>query len=175
VLLQLSYSWCLLGWVLTFLRFTTDKPSPTTVVMIFQTVAKLINFDAKYKSIFQEAGLLHMLINLLKQFHVKNFARTSDVLGTPPVTQSESTTIALVPSPPPTTDTDLTSESGAHYTVVMDCITLLLEGVSENVRIFRESGCTRMLYSFVHSKEARPGALSVLQQLVQQDADQNQG
>ena len=46
-----------------------DRPSSSTVVLIFQTVTKLVNFDTKYKQIFQEAGMLHMLLALLKSFH----------------------------------------------------------------------------------------------------------
>jgi len=169
-----------------------------TVILIFQTVAKLINFDAKYKTIFQEAGLLHMLINLLKQFYLKNFNAHNN--SDAPETEGYS---PLTPRSPKLhftlqhklveegSDESLPGDEGSNYTVVMDCIALLLEGQSsychfsvrnlkcvlsgipENVRIFKDSNviaeskgssinAIEMLQHFVYSKETRPGILQVL-------------
>ena len=113
---------------------TTDNPSPMTVILIFQTVAKLINFDAKYKTIFQEAGLLHMLINLLKQFYLKNFKASSDDAQehegrSPIMLRSPKLHFTLQHKPTEEgSEGSLPGDEGSNYTVVMDCIALLLEG-----------------------------------------------
>jgi hypothetical protein len=179
------------------------------VVLIFQTITKLVNFDVKYKQIFQEAGLLHMLINLLKQFHTQfqtDYALESstDACTTatesrslappPPITTSPAVSPALaIPrskharnisissmldldenmslSPtarvPKTLATTMSATTPGRpvdeepmpklvsYTVTADCITVLLDNVPENSRIFREAGCVQILFDLVCNRETR--------------------
>ena len=179
------------------------------MVLIFQTITKLVNFDVKYKQIFQEAGLLHMLINLLKQFHTQFLGEANTESDEDPSvaatsvtttdtgdgddstkTQGASTAMAIprrpkhsrvisissmldldenlsLPSPPhsrthvprqaPTPGAPEEDEPPilTSYTVTTDCITVLLDNVPENARIFRESGCVQILFALVCNKETR--------------------
>eukprot|EP01113_Clastostelium_recurvatum_P033194 TRINITY_DN4361_c0_g1_i1.p1 TRINITY_DN4361_c0_g1~~TRINITY_DN4361_c0_g1_i1.p1 ORF type:complete len:3468 (+),score=1121.67 TRINITY_DN4361_c0_g1_i1:47-10450(+) len=127
-----------------------DNPSSTSVVLIFQTVTKLVNFDQNYKAIFREAGMLDMLIKLLQKSHnvMADHTGTAD-------------TSAL-----------LSIES---YTVIMDCIALLTEDQVDNIKIVREWGCVDVLLSLVHHVPTRPGALRVLQQMIKHDPEQVHG
>ena len=153
------------------------KPSATTVSLIFQTVSKLVNFDKKYKQILQEAGLLHMLLTLLKQYH----SQLSDVLNDPPVLQWKgldllNNQIEIEEEDSQTKQIQIKKASNsfeqpsiAIYTVAMDCIGLLLHGVPENIYIFRTSGCAVLLYSLLYNQDTRTIALRILQELIEDD------
>jgi hypothetical protein len=80
-------------------------------VLIYQTAAKLVNFDQRYRHIFREVGLLDMLLNLL------GFA------------YEEAQKLNLV---------ELDAAKAASLAVVLDCTAILIEDREENVRILRE-------------------------------------
>ena len=163
----------------------SGSPSSSTVVLIFQTVTKLVNFDTNYRKIFQEAGLLHMLLALLKRWdrlfisfgaesltffllcryyaalttideerRTMSFVLTSEAKSGDDADSVNQCTVTSAEHLPPTV---------ATYTVVMDCISLLLEGQPENVRIFRDADCTEILFSLFYNQETRPAALRVMQ------------
>ena len=117
-----------------------DRPSSSTVVLIFQTVTKLVNFDTKYKQIFQEAGMLHMLLALLKSFHGQFLASK----GIPSDADGDRDEVG-----------DVDDSPIATFTVTMDCITLLLDNMPENIRIFRESGCAPILFALLYHDDTR--------------------
>ena len=49
------------------INFPADSPSSSTLLLIFHTISKLVNFDPRYKNILRESGLLDMLVKLLKR------------------------------------------------------------------------------------------------------------
>jgi hypothetical protein len=60
----------LIGFILFFpllpgLIYPLDSPSSSTLLLIFHTITKLVNFDMRYKNILRESGLLDMLVKLL--------------------------------------------------------------------------------------------------------------
>ena len=46
-----------------------ENPSHDVVEHIHRVVNKLVSFDPLYKKIFQEAGMLVMLVSLMKRYH----------------------------------------------------------------------------------------------------------
>lgn len=44
------------------------RPHMNIFVLLFQTVTKLVNYEAKYRKILQETGLLDVLINHMKKY-----------------------------------------------------------------------------------------------------------
>jgi hypothetical protein len=79
--------------------------------LIYQTVAKLVAFDSRYKNIYREVGLLDMLINLLQHTYDK-YSKT-DI-------------------------TELDTETHALCCVSLECLQLLIEEKEENTTILRE-------------------------------------
>ena len=114
------------------------NPSLSTLSLIYQVTSKLINFNPTYRKIFQEAGLLHMLIALIKQY-------------SPFILENS---------------TDFSYES---FQVTMKCTSLILHKNIDNVKIFRDSGCPALLFSFLKNDEARQSSLIVINELIDSD------
>lgn len=89
-----------------------DNPSANTVILIYQTAAKLVNFDQRYKHIFREVGLLDMLMNVLSHEYDQLQRNTNNN----ELDQSKASTLA----------------------VILDCISVLIEDRDENGKILRE-------------------------------------
>ena len=178
----------------------SDEPPPfTTVLLVYQTVNKLVNFEPKYKKIFQEAGLLLMLMNLLKDhfavflhhqsslillshgnFHYELIAATEGGAngscgGTGSDKRSAVVKTILAKEWTPLSEEDLKNRV-ACFTVVMDTLSLLLDGVEENVNIFRMGGCRSILFCLLQGqKKLRMKAAVILKYLLRSKSSLQQG
>ncbi|CAN8019431.1 unnamed protein product, partial [Ixodes persulcatus] len=112
------------------------------------TLANIVQHNAVFKDVYREVGLLEVLVTCLHRYATVLKEAFPD---------GEAEPIAKVPIP---------EEQQRMGSLVMETLTVLLNGNSNNAGVFRECGGARCAHNLVPYRLCRQQALGVVQQLV---------
>src|SRR3990167_8341288 len=167
----------------------TKNPKQSIIILINQTVKKLIEFDQRYQKILQEAGLLHMLITLLKQTHkqLTIITNTTERTDNPPIfidfidKQTENNENNETEKKEENQNTGEETgeeekgeeegkeeEKGVNFhtmTIWMEMINCLLKDNCDNILIFKLNGGIQLVFNLLYHRNTRNISLSILQDI----------
>jgi hypothetical protein len=148
---------------------------------LHHTMMVMIKYDPAFRVVLNKTGLLDILTLLLRRFHL--FATSS--AGAPQRKDDDS---SLRNSDKRQSGASMRKKSrkanqlqplpltSTQYSVLMDMLGLLLQDCSYNVEQFKEKDALRILYDLIlASSSARPGALKVLTQTIQDAGSEREG
>uniref|UniRef100_H0V8H3 WD repeat and FYVE domain-containing protein 3 n=1 Tax=Cavia porcellus TaxID=10141 RepID=H0V8H3_CAVPO len=118
-------------------------------IVAMRTLLKFTRHDHIFKDVFREVGLLEVMVNLLHKYAalLKDPAQALHEQGDPRNNSS--------------------AEDQKHLALlVMETLTVLLQGSTTNAGIFREFGGARCAHNIVRYPQCRQHALMTIQQLV---------
>jgi len=145
-----------------------DQP---LVASIHATVLVLIKYDAQFRAVLAQAGMLDALITLLRRYHLH--AEESHRARTPPDTLTQAQPSSALSAHRASIQL-LPLAVGPSYSLLMQMLTLLLENNVANLKVFRQRDCVRLLHFMVaHHPLARPAALRVLTQIISEERNKN--
>ncbi|XP_045551374.1 WD repeat and FYVE domain-containing protein 3 isoform X1 [Salmo salar] len=129
--------------------------SYTCSITATRTLLKLSRHDAVFSDVLREVGLLEVLVNLLHKYAA---------LLKDPATQQQT-------QPQNNEQGDCKNSSVAEEQkqlawLVMETLTVLLQGSNTNAGLFREFGGARCVHNIVKYDQCRDHALMIIQQLV---------
>ncbi|KAG5834255.1 hypothetical protein ANANG_G00259620 [Anguilla anguilla] len=114
-----------------------------------RTLLKLARHDPVFSEVFREVGLLEVLVNLLHKYAalMKDPTQAHNEQG-----ESKNNNVA--------------EEQKQLAWLVMETLTVLLQGSNTNAGLFREFGGARCVHNIVRYRQCREHALMIIQQLV---------
>ncbi|KAJ8286942.1 hypothetical protein GJAV_G00045160 [Gymnothorax javanicus] len=114
-----------------------------------RTLLKLSRHDPIFSEVFREVGLLEVLVNLLHKYAalMKDPTQAHNEQG-----ESKNNNVA--------------EEQKQLAWLVMETLTVLLQGSNTNAGLFREFGGARCVHNIVKYRQCRDHALKIIQQLV---------
>ncbi|XP_036384178.1 WD repeat and FYVE domain-containing protein 3 isoform X2 [Megalops cyprinoides] len=114
-----------------------------------RSLLKLSRHHSVFSEVFREVGLLEVLVNLLHKYAalMKDPAQTHSEQG-----ESKNSSV--------------TEEQKQLAWLVMETLTVLLQGSNTNAGLFREFGGARCVHNIVKYRQCREHALMIIQQLV---------
>ncbi|KAG8454376.1 hypothetical protein GDO86_000847 [Hymenochirus boettgeri] len=118
-------------------------------IIATKTLLKFIRHHHIFKDVFKEVGLLEVMVNLLHKY--------AAVLKDPAQAFIEQGCTSAIQS---------TEEQRQLALVVMETLTILLQGSNSNAGVFREFGGARCVHNIVKYSQCREHALLVIQQLM---------
>ncbi|XP_076857169.1 WD repeat and FYVE domain-containing protein 3-like isoform X2 [Brachyhypopomus gauderio] len=113
-----------------------------------RTLLKLCRHHPVFSDVFREVGLLEVLVNLLHKY--------AALLKDPTQAQSEQGD----------SKNSVAEEQKQLAWLVMETLTVLLQGSNTNAGLFREFGGARCVHNIVKYRQCREHALMIIQQLV---------
>ena len=160
-----------------------SNPSLQSLQSIYQLISKLIEYHVNYRKIIEEAGVLHMLISLLKIYSDDpSFTDPSIPLHSPinhddVILPPSDNIIAMDGELVEGLGRGLAEEQtmeGKHekYKVVVDMIILLIHGKMDHSLVFRENENTSILEKFLYNHHTRSNVLKIYNELIDLDPDQ---
>nr|XP_037269371.1 WD repeat and FYVE domain-containing protein 3-like isoform X4 [Rhipicephalus microplus] len=117
-------------------------------IICLHTLANILQYNAVFKDVYREVGLLEVLVTCLHRYATVLKEAFPDGAAEP---------VAKVPIP---------DEQQQMGSLVMETLTVLLNGNSNNASVFRECGGARCAHNLVPYRLCRQQALAVVQQLV---------
>ncbi|KAJ7394970.1 hypothetical protein BTVI_159275 [Pitangus sulphuratus] len=117
-------------------------------IIAMKTLLKFTRHDCIFKDVFREVGLLEVMVNLLHKY------------------------AALLKDPTQALNDQVDSRNSSFEDqkqlalLVMETLTVLLQGSNTNAGIFREFGGARCVHNIVKYPQCRQHALMIIQQLV---------
>uniref|UniRef100_A0A8K9UQS2 WD repeat and FYVE domain containing 3 n=1 Tax=Oncorhynchus mykiss TaxID=8022 RepID=A0A8K9UQS2_ONCMY len=121
--------------------------SYTCSITATRTLLKLSRHDAVFSDVLREVGLLEVLVNLLHKYAA---------LLKDPATQQQTQS----------QNNEQAEEQKQLAWLVMETLTVLLQGSNTNAGLFREFGGARCVHNIVKYDQCREHALMIIQQLV---------
>ncbi|XP_077131917.1 WD repeat and FYVE domain-containing protein 3 isoform X2 [Ranitomeya variabilis] len=118
-------------------------------IIATKTLLKFIRHHHIFKDVFKEVGLLEVMVNLLHKY--------AAVLKDPAQAYIEQGSTTVIQS---------TEDQRQLALVVMETLTVLLQGSNTNAGVFREFGGARCVHNIVKYPQCREHALMVIQQLM---------
>eukprot|EP01122_Echinamoeba_exundans_P014023 TRINITY_DN6266_c0_g2_i2.p1 TRINITY_DN6266_c0_g2~~TRINITY_DN6266_c0_g2_i2.p1 ORF type:complete len:3498 (+),score=514.91 TRINITY_DN6266_c0_g2_i2:93-10586(+) len=148
---------------------------------LHHTMMVMIKYDPAFRVVLNKTGLLDILTLLLRRFHL--FASSA---GAPQRKEDEPSSLRGSDKRQSGASMRKKSRKGnqlqplpltaTQYSVLMDMLGLLLQDCSYNVDQFKEKDAVRILYDLILvSSFARPGALRVLTQTIQDAGSEREG
>ncbi|XP_064458168.1 WD repeat and FYVE domain-containing protein 3-like isoform X2 [Ornithodoros turicata] len=117
-------------------------------IICLRTLANVLQFNAVFKDVYREVGLLEVLVTCLHRYATVLKEAFPDGEGEPVVKVS------------------IPEEQQQMGCLVMEILTALLNGNSNNASVFRECGGARCSHNLVPYRLCRQQALGIVQQLV---------
>uniref|UniRef100_A0A8C4ZMQ7 WD repeat and FYVE domain containing 3 n=1 Tax=Gadus morhua TaxID=8049 RepID=A0A8C4ZMQ7_GADMO len=149
VVFNLNYVPCKeLFSVSVLLKSSTSHACSSTAVRM---LLKLARHDAVFSDVLREVGLLEVLVNLLHKY--------TALLKDPAVQQNTATQ----QNP---RNSSVVEEQKQLAWLVMETLTVLLQGSNINAGLFREFGGARCVHNIIRYRQCREQALLIIQQLV---------
>ncbi|XP_053559369.1 WD repeat and FYVE domain-containing protein 3 isoform X2 [Bombina bombina] len=118
-------------------------------IIATKTLLKFIRHHHIFKDVFKEVGLLEVMVNLLHKY--------AAVLKDPTQAYIDQGCTIVIQS---------TEDQRQLALVVMETLTVLLQGSNTNAGVFREFGGARCVHNIVKYPQCREHALMVIQQLM---------
>ncbi|CAL9708759.1 unnamed protein product [Knipowitschia caucasica] len=129
-----------------------SSSSHSCSVIAVRTLLKLSRHDLVFCDVLREVGLLEVLVNLLHKY--------AALLKEPGAQPTHSQDQADGKR------TDALDEPKQLALIVMETLTVLLQGSNTNAALFREFGGARCVHNIVKYRQCREHALLIIQQLV---------
>ncbi|XP_025070807.1 WD repeat and FYVE domain-containing protein 3 isoform X7 [Alligator sinensis] len=117
-------------------------------IVAMKTLLKFTRHDYIFKDVFREVGLLEVMVNILHKYAALLKDPTQALND-----QGDSRNSSL-------------EDQKQLALLVMETLTVLLQGSNTNAGIFREFGGARCVHNIVKYPQCRPHALMIIQQLV---------
>ncbi|XP_069782164.1 WD repeat and FYVE domain-containing protein 3 isoform X4 [Narcine bancroftii] len=117
-------------------------------IIAMKTLLKFARHDPIFRDVYREVGLLEVMVNLLHKYaaHLKEPIRNSN---------------------DPETKANCSLEDRNQLALlVMEVLTVLLQGSNTNAGVFREFGGARCVHNIVKYSQCREPALMIIQQLI---------
>ncbi|KAK7912734.1 hypothetical protein WMY93_012945 [Mugilogobius chulae] len=141
-----------------------------------RTLLKLARHDPVFSDVLREVGLLEVLVNLLHKYAAllkepgaqpahsveQGKTSTSDTLLSDTEYSSNTALLLTADGKRP----DVLEEQKQLAWLVMETLTVLLQGSNTNAALFREFGGARCVHNIVKYRQCREHALLIIQQLV---------
>uniref|UniRef100_A0A803TVV1 WD repeat and FYVE domain containing 3 n=1 Tax=Anolis carolinensis TaxID=28377 RepID=A0A803TVV1_ANOCA len=147
VIFSLNYIPCKeLISVSILLKSSTSYPCS---IIAMKTLLKFTRHDYIFKDVFREVGLLEVMVNLLHKYAalLKDPAQTLNDQGD-------------------SRNNSIFEDQKQLALLVMETLTVLLQGSNTNAGVFREFGGARCVHNIVKYPQCRQQALMIIQQLV---------
>ncbi|XP_072921340.1 WD repeat and FYVE domain-containing protein 3 isoform X1 [Hemitrygon akajei] len=117
-------------------------------IIAMKTLLKFARHDPIFRDVYREVGLLEVMVNLLHKYaaHLKEpIQNSNDPESKANFSLEDRNQLALL---------------------VMEALTVLLQGSNTNAGVFRESGGARCVHNIVKYPQCRESALMIIQQLI---------
>ncbi|KAG7271513.1 hypothetical protein CRUP_007502, partial [Coryphaenoides rupestris] len=156
VVFNLNYVPCKeLFSVSVLLKGSTSHACSSTAV---RTLLRLARHDTVFSDVLREVGLLEVLVNLLHKY--------TALLKDPAVQQTAVATQHNTPNNEHVGVVQVVEEQKQLAWLVMETLTVLLQGSNINAGLFREFGGARCVHNIIRYRQCREQALLIIQQLV---------
>ncbi|XP_030377443.1 WD repeat and FYVE domain-containing protein 3 [Scaptodrosophila lebanonensis] len=124
-----------------------NNHSTSCSILCLKTLLNILRHNNVFKDVYRELGIMEILVGCLNRYgdHVRSITAGEESL-------------VVVPE-----QEDLIDTHGKH---VLEALTILLGGASNNANVFRECGGAKCVHELVKFKHCRPQALGIIRELI---------